>query len=84
MAERSEQIRERLFECIHNGEVENSDLVKIVEHIANDILNAKTKMNLRRGKVSKFTGREPSYNSWKFKHNNRFTINGKLFIVDNE
>jgi uncharacterized protein YnzC (UPF0291/DUF896 family) len=43
MAERSEQIRERLFEVIHQGELENFDLIKIVEHIANDILNCKTK-----------------------------------------
>lgn len=31
---RSAIIRERLFECIHNGELENSDLVKIFEHVA--------------------------------------------------
>ena len=28
-SQRSAKIRERLFECIHNGEIENSDLLEI-------------------------------------------------------
>jgi hypothetical protein len=84
MSERSVLIRERLFEVIHHGEIENPDLVKIVEHIANDILNCKTKANYPKGKISKITNKEPSYHLWKWSHKETFKIDGKLFIVDNE
>ena len=39
---RSVLIRERLFECIHNGELDNDDLVQIIEHIS-IILNLQTR-----------------------------------------
>ena len=38
---RSELIRNRLFECIHNSEIDSSDLVQIFEHTGK-ILNATT------------------------------------------
>lgn len=41
MTDRSELIKNRLFECIHNGELKNDDLVQIFEHIS-VILNIKT------------------------------------------
>jgi hypothetical protein len=84
MASRSEIIRERMFECIHNGELENSDLVKICEYIVNDILQAKTKSNYRKGKISKFTGKEPSYHLWKWAKGGFMNLNGTIFIVDND
>jgi len=83
MSERSIQIRERLFEVIHQGELENSDLVKIVEHIANDILNCKTKSNYPIGKISKTTNKQPSYHLWRWAKE-KLTIDGVIFIIDNE
>lgn len=83
MLERSEKIRERLFEVIHQGELENFDLVKIVEHIANDILNCKTKSNYCKDKISKITGRKKSYHAWRWAKE-KVVIDGETFIVDNE
>jgi hypothetical protein len=80
----SEQIRERLFECIRQGELETDDLIKIIEHAANDVLNAKTKSNYPKGKISKITGREKCYQSHKWAKGKRFYINRIEFIVDNE
>jgi len=90
MTSRSEQIRERLFECIHKGELEDNDLVKIFEYIGNDILQLKTKSNLHKGKISKITGWEKSYNSHKWakgkngRKAKRAYIDGVEFISDNE
>jgi hypothetical protein len=83
MSERSIQIRERLFEVIHQGELENCDLIKIVEHIANDILNCKTKSNYCKDKISKITGRKKSYHAWRWAKE-KLTIDGVIFIIDNE
>lgn len=80
---RSEQIKERLFECIHNGELDNKDLISLVEYVANDILQAKTKANYHKGKISKITGREKCYAAWRWAKE-KFQINGEVFIVDNE
>ena len=44
MQARSELIKNRLIECIHNGELENTDLVQIFEHVGK-ILNLKTLSN---------------------------------------
>lgn len=41
---RSQIITHRLKECIHNGEIENIDLVQIFEHVGK-ILNLKTLSN---------------------------------------
>lgn len=38
---RSMLIRDRLFECIHNGEIDHQDLVQIFKHLM-DILNIST------------------------------------------
>jgi hypothetical protein len=75
MAQRSEQIRERLFECIHNGEVENCDLMKIFEYIGNDILNLQTRTSY--GKV-----KGKSYNAHQWAKE-KVKIKTKEFIVDN-
>jgi hypothetical protein len=84
MVTRSVKIRDRLFECIDNYELETDDLVKIVERIANDILKAKTKTNFTKSKISKITGRNKSYNAWSHAHAITLNINGKIFLVDNE
>lgn len=77
MSSRSEQIRERLFEVIHNCEMENSDLVKIFEHIGNDILNLQTKSSYGKNKGK-------CYNAYKFSKAEKATIRGMLFICDND
>jgi hypothetical protein len=82
MPERSEQIKERLIECIHNGELENSDLIQIFEHIG-VILNLKTKSNFCKDKISKITGRKKSYHAWRWAKE-KLTIDGVIFIIDNE
>ena len=41
MSDRSLIIKDRLFACIHKGELNNDDLVQIFEHVA-IILNIKT------------------------------------------
>jgi hypothetical protein len=75
MSERSIKIRERLFECIHNGELENSDLVQIFEHIG-IILNLKTISNY--AKAEKI-----SYNGALKRKTQRVKIDNIDFIIDN-
>jgi hypothetical protein len=73
--ERSAKIRERLFECIHNGEIEDEDLAKITEHCCK-ILNLQT--------ISNFSKSENiSYNGVKYKKNGRVFIDGCEFIINN-
>jgi hypothetical protein len=76
MSERSIKIRERLFECIHNGELENSDLVQIFEHIGT-ILNLKTITNY--AKANKI-----SYNGALKRKTDRIKIDSIELIIDNE
>jgi len=73
---RSELIRERLFECIHKGEVENDDMVKIIEHLCK-ILNLQTKTNYA-------SARRISYNGVKFSKHHRVKIDSEEFIVNND
>ena len=71
--QRSQIIRERLFECIHNGEICNEDLVKIVEHCFT-ILNLQTLSDYARNN-------NISYNGAKLQPH---IILGKIkFIIDN-
>lgn len=72
----SELIRERLFECIHNGELSNDDLVKIIEHVS-DILNLQTLSNYAKNQ-------NISYNGAKKRRLEKVNIAGELMIVDNE
>jgi hypothetical protein len=76
MAERSAKIRERLFEVIHNGEIENSDLVQIFEHIA-IILNLQTITNYAKSE-------KISYNGALKRKTERATIDNVEFIINNE
>ena len=80
---RSEQITERLFQCIHKGEIDNIDLVQIVVHIANDILNSKTKSSYT-NRINPNTGKKYNYRSHKFAKGLRYEINNVEFITDNE
>lgn len=76
MQKRSELIRERLFECIHNGELETSDLVQIIEHLS-IILNLKT--------LSQYAKDEQiSYNGAKKRQTDCVTIAGEKLIVNAE
>jgi hypothetical protein len=73
---RSALIRDRLFECIHNGELENDDLVRIIEHLS-AILSLKT--------LTAYAESEHiSYNAAKKRKKHTTTIGGELFVVDND
>ena len=73
---KSVRIRERLFECIHNGVIDTPDLVQIFEVIGNDYLNCQTLSNYARNMGI-------SYNGAKLQKNTT-TINGMKFIINNE
>jgi hypothetical protein len=49
---RSEIIKERLFECIHNGEVENIQLWQIFDHVTDILGLCSVKEYSERHKVS--------------------------------
>ena len=73
--ERSALIRERLFECIHNGELNNNDLVQIIEHVGR-ILNLQT--------LSSYAKQERiSYNGAKKRNLKTVCLNGVDLIIDN-
>jgi hypothetical protein len=76
MSERSIKIKERVFECIHNGELENSDLVQIFEHIGT-ILNLQTLSNYAKNN-------KISYNGALKRKTERLKIDKIEFIIDNE
>jgi hypothetical protein len=72
---RSELIRERLFECIHNSEIENDDLIKILEHLGK-ILNVKTLSQYARDNGL-------TYNGAKKRCKYVVMINNLDFYIDN-
>ena len=73
--ERSALIRDRLFECIHNGELNNDDLVQIFEHVG-VILNLQT--------LSGYSRQENiSYQGAKKRNKTSINIGGVNFIIDN-
>jgi hypothetical protein len=76
MASRSELIMERLFEIIHNNELENSDLVQIFEHIGL-ILNLQTITNYAKSE-------KISYNGALKRKLETTKIDGQTFIINNE
>lgn len=76
MSERSIKIREKLFECIHKGELENSDLVQIFEHIG-IILNLKTITNYAKAN-------NISYNGALKRKTDKVKIDKVEFIINNE
>lgn len=74
--DRGGKIKNRLFECIHNGEIENSDLVQIIEHNCK-ILNLQT--------ISNYAKNEGiSYNGAKKRNLEIIRIDGIKFIIDNK
>lgn len=73
---RSELIRERLFECIHNGELSNGDLFKIFNHTA-DILNIKTLAEYARSEGI-------SYQGALKRQLQIFNFSGLKLVADNE
>ena len=73
---RSELIYDRLMTCIHNGEVENTELVNIVQDIS-AILGLKT--------LTSFAKSEKiSYPAAAKRKTNRIKIDRIEFIIDNE
>ena len=73
---RSTIIRERLFECIHNGELENYDLVKIFEHIGT-ILNVCS--------LTEYAKRNGiSYQGALKRNLTSYIFGGLKFVTDNE
>jgi len=76
MSERSVVIRERLFEVIHNGEINNRDLVQIFEHIS-IILNLKTISNYAKSE-------KISYNGALKRKTERLIVDKVEFIINND
>lgn len=76
MPERSVKIREIFFECIHNGKLENSDLVQIFEHVS-IILNLQTITNYAKSE-------KISYNGALKRKLQTIKIDGQTFIINNE
>jgi hypothetical protein len=62
-------------QLVHEGVLDNKDIVKIVQYLFNDILQAKT-----RTKYSKV--HDGSYNKHQFAKGERFKLCEKEFIVD--
>lgn len=75
-SKRSTTIKERLFECVHNGELNNEDLFLIVGHLCK-ILNLKTIANYAKEKSL-------SYNGAKKRKCRFIQIDNSKFIIDNE
>lgn len=73
---RSVIIRERLFECIHNGEMENDDLVKVFEHVG-IILNVCS--------LTEYAKRNNiSYHGALKRNLNAYIFGGLKFVTDNQ
>ena len=73
---RSAFIRERLFECIHNGELENDDLVKIFEH---------TGMILNVCSLTEYAKRNGiSYQGALKRNLTSYIFGGLKFVTDNQ
>ena len=64
-------------QLVHDGILDNKDIIKIIKYLFDDILQAKT-----RTKYSK--ARNGSYNKHQFAKGERFLLCGKEFITDNE
>lgn len=63
-------------QLIHEGILDNKDIVKIIQYLFDDILQAKT-----RTKYSEV--HNGSYNKHQFAKGERFKLCGKEFITDN-
>jgi hypothetical protein len=73
LSNRGDLIVQRLFECIHNGELETTHLVQIFEFIGNDYLNCRTLSNWARENGK-------SYNGAKLQKNKVF-IDGVTLVI---
>lgn len=78
--EKSVLIRERLFECIHNGDIETEDLIQIFEHLVN-ILNPVTFMTFANNYGISYNG---VHVSREYKKRHEVIIDKKKFILDIE
>jgi hypothetical protein len=76
MSYRSAIIKDRLLECIHNNEINNSDLVQIFEHVA-IILNVQTITNYAKSE-------KISYNGALKRKVHKTVIDGQTFIINND
>lgn len=73
--DRSSKIRDRFIQCVYENELTESDLVKIISEIHNDILRSKT-----RSQLAKEYGK--CYNSHQFTKGIKYRLSGKEFITD--
>jgi hypothetical protein len=73
---RSELIYDRLMTCIHNGEVENIELIKIVKDVS-IILGLKTLTNYAKSEKISYPGAQK-------RKTERLKIDTVEFIIDNE
>jgi hypothetical protein len=72
-------------QLVHEGILENEDIIKIIKYLAEDILQVQTKISLK-NRINSKTGKNYSYNAHQFIKGERFFINPCHieFIVDND
>lgn len=71
------------LQLVHEGILENKDIIKIVKYFMDDILNAQTKVS-RTKLINPRTGKEYSYNSHIYTKEDKFEIKGIEFITHNK
>ena len=64
-------------QLMHDGILDNKDIIKIIKYLFDDILQAKTRSGYAKSKGK-------WYNSHPFAKGERFLLCGKEFITDNE
>jgi hypothetical protein len=69
--------KELLCQLVHEGILDNKEIIKIVQYLFNDILQAKTRTLYSKS-------HKGCYNSHQFAKGERFKLCGKEFITDNE
>lgn len=73
--DRSSKIRNRFLQCIYKDELTESDLVKIISEVHNDVLRSKTRTQLAEKKGT-------CYNSHQWADGIKYKLSGKEFITD--
>lgn len=71
-------------QLVHEGILDNNEIIDIVKYLFEDILNAQTRTSYANSHKNKFTGKKLSYNSYQFAPGKRFELRGKEYICDND
>lgn len=73
-----EDLLNSISHCVHDGVINNNDIIEIVKHLVNDILNAQTRVSYKN------LHNKGSYNAHQFAKGERFELRGIEFICDNK